>query len=510
MLLQDGKTCFQERLTETTESFTSVLLNGVDSGLEVLDPDSQSPIYFGLRQTMKCLEECSIFRGARSEYSEHIKKSVAANLTSMHFLIKALLTLSIEDRSPKRLGLLLKIVLILAHEKNQNMIETVELKTVEPKQVKWVLRAGLKAAMSTHSISTNDANDPNASSYKFLNVLRGQHNECSEPDACSSDSADKTESEQLLETLQFCSNLLPLIVQVKNGFSKESINFLCSKYLFTRHEIDLSHLKDERIVTSKTTTLTADTVICIASGSMDMGDSFDDVWILSAASRWLKKLKQMSGESAMQFIGVLVLFISVCVFANVLITETIKDQFLQVLIPVSIVYAFICFAQSIMMTITGSERSSLLASEQGHQTVVAHVLNLQELGSLKSLEAFLAAPVDLFETPAVRAVVRGTWSKFQFGFFLRFALYIGNLLLFSVFVCECIAPPPQLVNDKLTTKWLVALYEGPDRPYVISGCGAAFIAIYFLSREIMKVSYMMCRKDSKFILSNIHFFASEF
>jgi hypothetical protein len=118
-------------------------------------------------------------------------------------------------------------------------------------------------------------------------------------------------------------------------------------------------------------------------------------------------------------------------------------------------------------------------SLKGNQSVSRHMLCLPSMASLKMLKVLLEAPIDVFEAPAVRAAVEGMWSKFRFGFFARFALYVIQLLLFSAFACWCIA----------TNASFSEIGEHSDsivRASFVGGCVAAGIGCYFLTREFLQ------------------------
>ncbi len=107
--------------------------------------------------------------------------------------------------------------------------------------------------------------------------------------------------------------------------------------------------------------------------------------------------------------------------------------------------------------------------------MTAHTLSLPGMGSLKTLKIFVLAPVDLFETPTVRAVVKGMWSRFFYGFYTRLALYVLHLVLYSAFACWCVGKGPPNT-----------LREGPvnlKQASFVGGCVAIVIAFYFLGRE---------------------------
>jgi hypothetical protein len=121
---------------------------------------------------------------------------------------------------------------------------------------------------------------------------------------------------------------------------------------------------------------------------------------------------------------------------------------------------------------------SFLDSLKGTQSVVGHVLSLPGVGSLQSLRMLCTAPIDVFEAPAVRAAVEGMWSRFVVGFWVRFALYLVHLLLFSAFSAWCVAQ--DLTVNSITSK------GGSARASFIGGCVAAGICAYFLIREVMQ------------------------
>ncbi len=123
---------------------------------------------------------------------------------------------------------------------------------------------------------------------------------------------------------------------------------------------------------------------------------------------------------------------------------------------------------------------SFFGSLKGNQSVAGHVLCLPGVGSLRSLKTLLTAPIDAFEAPAVRAAVEGAWSRFVIGFYVRFALFAVQLLLFSAFASWCIARgiPYSAIMD--------ASQDVAVRASFIGGCVAAGIGAYFLMREVLQ------------------------
>jgi hypothetical protein len=102
----------------------------------------------------------------------------------------------------------------------------------------------------------------------------------------------------------------------------------------------------------------------------------------------------------------------------------------------------------------------------------------------------LTAPIDVFEAPAVRAEVEGMWSRFVVGFYVRFALFVVQLLLYSAFASWCIAS--DLSYSRIGTSQdeiIKASFTG--------GCVAAGIGADFLIREILQCCACIADEELK-------------
>jgi hypothetical protein len=290
------------------------------------------------------------------------------------------------------------------------------------------------------------------------------------------------------------ANLLSL--SIKNGSSKAVIEFLRFKPLLAPATIEIDDtwaISRMLKATQDTTCLTSDKVICESCRSSSLATCFQRVWYPLFTDRVLlllrRFLKPMSPSKRKFWTGALVTaggFFSLVCAVPLLVVYTIS------LVYVNLLHGFRLVAES-------DDSDSLKRSAvpfklrcrsflyrpfalffshfKGNQSVTAHTLSLPGMGSLKNLKIFVRAPVDLFETPTIRAVVKGMWSRFVYGFYARLALYILQLILYSLFACWC-------VGNELT---LDTLREGDDLAQAAfsGGCVAIAIGVYFLGRECL-------------------------
>jgi hypothetical protein len=294
-----------------------------------------------------------------------------------------------------------------------------------------------------------------------------------------------------------CDMANVLGLSIKNGSSKSVIDFLRFRPLLAAAtiEIDDSFAISRMLrATKDTTCLTPNKVICESSSSSSVATCFQRVWFPLPTDRILlmlrKNIKPMSPHKRKICIGIMVVVavpLALCLAVPALV------MYILALIYVNVMHGMRLFADA---GGSGSWKRSAIPLKQrckrflyrpfdhffsnfkGNQSVTAHTLRLPGMGSLKNLKIFVCAPVDLFETPTVRAVVKGMWSRFFWGFYTRLALYVLQLMLYSAFACYCVSHELSLdtIHDE-NHSLAGAAFAG--------GCAAIVIAVYFLGRECL-------------------------
>ena len=173
-------------------------------------------------------------------------------------LINASIRLAVKDRNPKLLGLLLKLVLLLAYD------------TKIDKSAKEcrLLQCGIDAFGNENKSQSEDSIEGRGPGGPGIQSV-----------------------------LSYISSLLPNMLPTKSGFSQQAIEFLRSKNLFVPYDsekgdfelthIDRNSLKLDKqfLLTKDTTTISADSVVCAVSNSEKMANSFDHVWVPLSAVR---------------------------------------------------------------------------------------------------------------------------------------------------------------------------------------------------------------------------------
>jgi hypothetical protein len=434
-------------------------------------------------------------------------------------LVNFSICLAVKDQNPKLLGLLLETVLLLTDDRQIDKI------TKESMLMQRALDAFGKQSPSWRE-----------------GFIEGQQNEGQGGTGIHQGSIDCPQARgPVIQSVLSCiSHLLPTILPAGSGFSQQTIRFLCSKSLFVSYDskkgFELPHIDPDKqffdkrlMVTKDTTTISADSVVCAVSKSERMERSFDHVWLPLSAFRliYLPLITILNASEKWSYawlyrIPVILAAIIACAFALLGLT----------LYPCLLLYFYIMHgfnaytesggktnshktqratdpAQGAEQTESNSQAEvveqssasgtngngtstmqcvsnicykpivSFLDSLQGTQSVAGHVLSLPGVGSLKSLRMLCTAPIDVFEAPAVRAAVEGMWSRFMIGFFVRFALYLVHLLLFSAFSAWCI-------SQDLSYSTVNSSHNGIVRASLNGGFVAAVICIYFLIREVMQ------------------------
>jgi hypothetical protein len=421
-------------------------------------------------------------------------------------LIFISLRLAIEDRNPKLVKSALQTVLLL--------INTTQFKDSK----ECVLSSPLLDMIASASCPENNSNKTQESK-----------------------SERNSTSEALKRLLRSVSEILPLILPATSGFSQQAAEFSRSRNLCIQyHDFDglSEHLSEQygriNLFTARPsgTVLSADSVLCATTDSEAMKSAFDHVWVPFGLFRMLMPILHHvmlglidRGNCLEKVLGWIVLFIFIvlallCALAGLAIY------------PLLLVYVYFVDGMgmysaaevqkaseqqgaadnsgsniggsggegggpkethhdlagrnkpAISMTsriykIIARPYTSFVASLRGNQSVAGHVLCLPGMGSFKMLKALLAAPIDIFEAPSVRAAVEGVWSRFKLGFFVRFALFVVQLLLYSAFATWCIAWDISYSTLNVSQDQMV-------RASFIGGCVAAGIGAYFLAREVLQ------------------------
>jgi hypothetical protein len=436
---------------------------------------------------------------------------------------------SVNDKDPKLLARILKLILLLLDKRqlfiNDHKISSFALFKVsfnQKNQKGHFLRFSTEDFEKSFELKANQGSEHKSPRVKLsadLNSLLGK-----------------------------VSELLPSILPATSGFSRQAIDFLDSKWLcveWSRFELDHLHGYNFffKVVQQQSTALPAHSVVCAVSDSEDAGHIFDHVWVPFGPDRlqgytkyfleeqFFSKLEQCIGRTLTYCIARALYMIF---FASFVVPSglAILALYPVVLMYVYLVHGFqvgaydqkagsIAYPTASDETACGGESggkpstskeshhdvsgetkdsNKILESKscvmnlqtfllrpavafqdalKGNQSVSRHMLCLPGMGSLKMLQVLVDAPIDVFEAPAVRAAVEGMWSRFRSGFFVRFALYVIQLLLFSAFACWSIA----------TNASYSGLGEHEDvlvRASFVGGCVAAGIGCYFLGRELLQ------------------------
>jgi hypothetical protein len=435
--------------------------------------------------------------------------SMPLDVEGLGNVVNASVRLAVKDRNPELVGLLL---------------ETVSLLT-DCRQI---------------DINTKDSRLLQYGAVAFSN---GEPPECALTTQSDAQAKVAGESVAIGRGIKFVlsdiSSLLPQILPTESGFSQQAIQFLSYKRLFVSHddpesfklrcigkkstnETDdnakryLYGLLEWFAVTKDTTTFSADSqaVDCAVSKSEAIGTSFDHVWLPCSAQRLifrplvsicLSYWYDLRPKSCTWLFYIPVILAALIAFGFALLGLTLYPL---LLLRFFMVHGFNSYEElggtssaddeaSTNGTANGKGISIMQAlqvvgnicckpikqffySLQGTQRVAGHVLSLQGVGSLKFLQALCTAPIDVFETPAVRAAVDGMWSRFVVGFWVRVGLYLVHLLLFSAFSAWCIAQDLSYstVNSLASNHIVRASFNG--------GCVAVGICTYFLLREAMQ------------------------
>jgi hypothetical protein len=338
------------------------------------------------------------------------------------------------------------------------------------------------AQMDQTCISLQAAIYSSLKNHVSQNMESHQEKECPEnPDAVC-----KKENELLGG---FTCDMANVLAQsIKNGSSRSVIDFLRFKPLLhaATIEIDDSWAISRMLrATKDTTCLTPNKVLCESSRSSSMASCFRVVWFPLVTDRILllhrKIFKPMTGFKRNLCLGCLM---AICGFFALILAIPCLVLYVLALLYVHLMHGFRFFEDSDGSNSFKRRCKSVLYRPfelfflkfKGNQSVAAHTLSLPGMGSLRSLKMLARAPVDIFETPTVRAVVKGMWDRFSYGFYTRLALYIMQLILYSAFACWCVGKG--LTPDKLR--------EGEDdlaKASFAGGCVAIVIAFYFLARE---------------------------
>jgi hypothetical protein len=287
-----------------------------------------------------------------------------------------------------------------------------------------------------------------------------------------------------------CDMANVLGLSIKNGSSRPVIDFLRFKPLLSAATIEIDDtwaISRMLRATKDTTCLHPNKVVCESSKSSSVATCFQRVWFPLRTDRILlllrKFLKPMSPFKQSVCTGILV---AIGAVLALILAIPLLVLYILALFYVHLMHGFRLSDASWKRSLAPSKRqcssffyrpfSLFFSNFKGNQSVAAHTLSLPGMGSLKTLKVFVRAPVDLFETPTIRAVVKGMWSRFFYGFYARLGLYVLQLVLYSAFACWC-------VGKELT---LDALNEGNDsiaQASFAGGCVAIVIAFYFLGRE---------------------------
>jgi hypothetical protein len=441
------------------------------------------------RQSLNHLE--NDFESFLDDLSENVveakdqKNSVFRNVTGFSNVVAASLTLAIKLKNLKVVQLMLKLVLLLADKRQLEQRKNF-FKFWESRLLKFCVAGDVQAAGDGQA----EGDVP-----------------CWSRGAAQNQTASHDNNAELLGPgLHFLfreiSKILPNILPSNSGFSLQAIEFLQSKALFVSYH---DTVFDERFglikkalikkalpsdsqplfVTSTKTTIPVDSTICSVSNSMLMRTTFDGIWLplpikvdtQLLGSQSINGCSDSSENKPMEILQICVLGLKICM---AFIALTVYPL---VLIYLKCMYGFKLNPAMKSKSCPGFKEiyfgpwNSYIKSFYGNQTVAGHVLCLSGVGSLNSLKTLMKAPVEVFETPAVRAVVKGMWSKFKLGFLFRLALFVLQLLLFSMFVLWCIAQDVEYTTiSSNQDEMVLASFVG--------GCVAAVIAIYFLLREV--------------------------
>jgi hypothetical protein len=463
---------------------------------------------------------------------------ISPDVSGLSNLVCASLRLAIKDKNPKLVGLILKLVLLLVDKRQIYPKKNEEKKTVfESGLLEGSINACCKGEVLTDSCYRDGATGKELTEVTGLNENQSSSQEKEAAEVCLGpglESLFSYVSNLLPEILPVTSGFSQQAIE----FLRSKNLFVPYDGFDLKH---LDYEEDDFKVTSATTTISSSSVICAVSDSMATGRSFDHVWMPLSAYRLIASplnqidYDELTGiEGAFYLIGMS--FAIFLVLVSALVGMALYPVVLMYVYSVhgfnvynhaasqlsaapmqgesksavsksgaengggsqeSLSHAAIsgpqpsasgpestcCSSKSTWKVITAFLSRPLISfikkSLEGNQSVAGHVLCLTGVGSLKSLKMLLTAPIDVFETPAVRAAVEGAWSRFVFGFYVRFALFVVQLLLFSAFASWCIAQDISYSTMDTSQDTIIkASFTG--------GCVAAGIGAYFMMREILE------------------------
>jgi hypothetical protein len=383
---------------------------------------------------------------ANDQYaSDATKKDLQLSLTSERIcrLILNFARHSVNDQNPKRLESTLKLILLLLDQRqlfvNRYKISSFVLFKFNPERQGQVPPFSTESFEKTFELEANQSPEHESQKMELSADLKWLFGELSE--------------------------LLPRILPATSGFSRQAIDFLDSKWLCIQWGcFKLDHLSWTNgyhfyiEVDQQSTTLPAHSVVCAVSQSEDVGHIFDHVWVPLTLDRWMGYTRHFLDKRVPRLAGCIGKTTSSC-----MVSDKTQNKCIELI-------DLLQYSAKILKT---ALKAALML--KGNQSVSRHMLCLPDMGSLKMLQVLVDAPIDVFEAPAVRAAVEGMWSRFRFGFFARFALYVIQLLLFSAFACWSIATNASYRDE-----------DGAVRASFVGGCVAAGICCYFLARELLQ------------------------